>query len=190
MNTPQTYLIGAIAVNGMYGFGRRAHGEIPWHSPRDIGFFRETTKGNDVAMSSGMWEALSPQFRPLPKRGNIIVTRQSGYQVSAADWEKGARIALSTEEAKKMSKAEKLFFAGGEALWQAARPHVDVLLINVIGLEVFPPDGVEGVTFPHLLDPTKLWPEFVLDTDSEKVDMDENKYGTIFSVTYRRYVRQ
>ncbi|MES2460927.1 MAG: dihydrofolate reductase, partial [Armatimonadota bacterium] len=141
--------------------------------------------GHDVAMSRGMWEALPDKFRPLPGRGNIIVTSQRDYTITKAYREQGVRIALSTAQAKEMTTAAKLFFAGGQDLWYGARDHVDVLLINEIDSDVLIPQGVEGVLFPHLLDPTKLWPEFVRESEKRQTD---DKAG--FPVKFRRYIRQ
>ena len=188
MQTTETFLIGAISKNGIYGFGRKSHGQIPWKSTIDMGFFRDQTTGNEVAMSSGMWEALPEKYCPLSNRGNIIITRQADYPLEEKYRDAGVCIAKSAEEAKEIAKGKKLYFAGGPDLWYGAVHSVDVLLINVIGIDVEEPPGVEVVKFPHLMDPTKLWSEFII--DDRHTEKEKKNDGTTFPIEFRRYIRQ
>lgn len=184
----EKFLIGAISRNGVYGLGRKGEGKLPWESKVDMGFFKNTTKTHDVAMTSGMWESLPSKFRPLPGRGNIIITSQKDYKITDEQKEKGVIIVHSPQEAIQVSTASKLFFSGGPELWESAKDLVDVLLINVIDLDVIVPEGVDAVLFPHLLDPTKLWPDFLIEdrhTETETKDGESS-----FKIEFCRYVRQ
>jgi len=65
-----------VAVDG--GNGIAKEGEIPWHSSSDSKFFKETTTGrgkNAVIMGRVTYESIPPDFRPLPNRSCIIISR-------------------------------------------------------------------------------------------------------------------
>lgn len=55
-------------------------GALPWHLPEDLAHFRTLTKGSPVVMGRKTWDSLPTQFRPLPGRTNIVVSRQSKPQ--------------------------------------------------------------------------------------------------------------
>ena len=63
---------------------------LPWHLPRDMQFFKETTSGHVVMMGRKNWESIPEKFRPLPNRKNIVLTRNKAYQAEGAvvihDW--------------------------------------------------------------------------------------------------------
>src|SRR5574343_682070 len=48
-------------------------GNIPWHIPEDLKFFKEMTTNNSCIMGRKTWESIP--IRPLPNRFNIIVSR-------------------------------------------------------------------------------------------------------------------
>lgn len=61
--------IAAMADNRVIGNG----GKIPWHLPEDFRWFKEKTLGHAIVMGRKTYESIG---RPLPKRMNIVVTRQ------------------------------------------------------------------------------------------------------------------
>ena len=68
-------LIVVVFENGVIG---KDHGLI-WHLPKDMKFFKDTTQGHHVLMGRKNFESIPHNFRPLPNRTNIIITRQSNY---------------------------------------------------------------------------------------------------------------
>lgn len=70
-------MIWAQARNGVIG----NEGDIPWHLPEDLKHFKEVTMGRLVIMGRKTWESLPPQFRPLPGRENLILTRDTEWSV-------------------------------------------------------------------------------------------------------------
>lgn len=62
-------LIVARGINGEIG----ANNELLWKLPGDMRFFRETTRFNTVVMGRKTWESIGS--KPLPKRKNIVITR-------------------------------------------------------------------------------------------------------------------
>ena len=156
-------LVAAVARGGVIG----RDGGIPWRLPEDMARFRELTMGHPVVMGRRTWESLPDQFRPLPGRGNVVVTRN-------ADWSaQGAHRAASLEDALRLFGAERVFVIGGGEIYAAALPFADELLLTEIDADV------EGDTrFPEW-DPD----EFEETTREEHTTED----GTPFAfVTYRR----
>lgn len=71
----QLNLIYARARNGVIG----KEGALPWHLPEDLAHFKRATLGCPVIMGRKTWDSLPPQFRPLPGRTNVVITRQQDW---------------------------------------------------------------------------------------------------------------
>jgi dihydrofolate reductase len=127
-------LVAAIARDGVIG----RDGDIPWRLPEDMVRFRELTMGYPVVMGRRTWESLPDQFRPLPGRGNVVVTRDPEWSAQGADR------AGSIEDALALLESEtRVFVIGGGEIYRAALPFADELLLTEIDAEV------EGdTTFP------------------------------------------
>jgi dihydrofolate reductase len=127
-------LLAAVARAGVIG----RDGGIPWRLPEDMVRFRELTTGHPVVMGRKTWESLLDGFRPLPGRGNIVVTRNPDWSAQGADR------AGSVEDALELVESEpRVFVIGGGEIYAAALPHADELLLTEIDADV------EGdTTFP------------------------------------------
>lgn len=55
-------------------------GKLPWHVPEDLKFFKRTTQGHAIIMGRKTLESMG---RPLPRRRNVVITRQAGYRPAA-----------------------------------------------------------------------------------------------------------
>ena len=73
-------LIVAVAENGVIG----KDNDLIWHLPKDMRFFKETTLGHHVIMGRKNFESIPHKYRPLPKRTNVVITRQSGYKAEGS----------------------------------------------------------------------------------------------------------
>ncbi|MEC9071661.1 MAG: dihydrofolate reductase, partial [Myxococcota bacterium] len=72
----------AIVVAADEGWGIGKDGDLAWHLPGDMRWFREITTGkrtddvlNTVIMGRKTWDSIPPRFRPLPDRHNVVVSR-------------------------------------------------------------------------------------------------------------------
>jgi dihydrofolate reductase/thymidylate synthase len=68
-------IIVAVDING----GIAKDGKLPWTSQDDMRFFRDTTVGNKrnvVIMGRETYESLPPDFRPLPNRKCVVISRK------------------------------------------------------------------------------------------------------------------
>jgi dihydrofolate reductase len=127
-------LVAAVARGGVIG----RDGGIPWRLAEDMLRFRSLTMGHPVVMGRRTWESLPDQFRPLPGRGNVVVTRTPEWSA------KGADRAGSIEEALDLLESEsRVFVIGGGEIYAAALPFADELVLTEIDAEI------EGdTTFP------------------------------------------
>jgi len=116
-------LIAAVARNGTVGIDNH----LPWHLPQDMAHFRATTQGCPVIMGRKTWDSLPERFRPLPGRHNIVVTRQQDWLAAGAAVAHDLHAALAAA-----SPAPKVFVIGGAALFVAAMPLVDELVLTEI----------------------------------------------------------
>jgi len=110
-------------------------------------FFRRATLGHTIVMGRKTFESLG--CRPLPKRRNIVITRNP-----VAHWN-NIEVAHSLDEAIKLAMGEKrIFVIGGGEIYQAALPIADEIYLteitdrnpNLSLFEAFPGDTF----FPQL----------------------------------------
>ncbi len=119
-------MIWAQARGGAIG----ADGELPWHIPEDLAHFKAVTNGLPVLHGRRSYEALPEQFRPLPGRRNLVLTREQGYLAP------GAEVVHSIEEATELLGGQPFWIAGGGQVYTAAMHLADVLVITDVDLEV------------------------------------------------------
>lgn len=99
------YLIACVSQD--LGIGKA--GDLLWHIPEDMRFFRQTTQGNTVIMGRKTYESIGN--KPLPKRESIVLSRQSIAGVKTCHDESELRSFLEKDNSQK-------FIIGGNALYQ------------------------------------------------------------------------
>jgi len=120
------HLIFARAANGVIG----KDGGLPWRLPEDMAHFKRTTSGHPVIMGRKTWDSLSPKFRPLPGRLNIVVTRQPLWQAD------GALRAGTLEEAVALcGSAADAWVIGGAEIYRQALPLARSAVVTEIDAE-------------------------------------------------------
>lgn len=112
-----------VAVYSDWGIG--AKGTQPLVIPADRVRFRELTTGHAVIVGRKTLEDF-PGGRPLPKRQNIVITRQE----IAID---GATVVHSTDEAlAEAAKYEHCFVIGGASVFSEYFPHLTRVYVTKI----------------------------------------------------------
>lgn len=145
---PRIAIIVAIGPKRVIGQGN----QLPWKLPRDMKFFRRATVGHAIVMGRKTFQSLG--CKPLPKRRNIVITRNP-----LAQW-KNVDVVHSLEEAIRLASNEKrIFIIGGGEIYRAALPIADDVYITEItdqnpNLSLF--DPFPGDTFFPPLD-EKQW---------------------------------
>ncbi|MBQ9877412.1 MAG: dihydrofolate reductase [Bacteroidales bacterium] len=134
-------LIVAIADNRAIG----VRGDLPWHIPEDLRYFKEVTRGYPVIM--GRTTYFSLPFRPLKGRKNIVLNL-GGDPIPEVVCVNSFEEAYAAAEG-----AEKCFIMGGASVYKAAINDMDTLYITHVHTTIVDAD----VFFPMI--DTCIWEE-------------------------------
>ena len=154
MNKPIITFVAAIGKNRELGQG----GKLPWpHIAEDFKHFHDKTLGKPMIMGRKTYESIG---RPLPRRTNIIITRDKNYRAQ------GCMIAASLPEALAIAQKEnpaEIAIIGGAEIFKAALPIADKMYLTVIDAG-FPAD----VYFPDYSDFSKITSQTPMDNGQFK----------------------
>ncbi|MBA3710467.1 MAG: dihydrofolate reductase [Planctomycetes bacterium] len=114
-------------------------GQLPWHEPEDLRHFRDLTIGHAVIMGRKTFDVLG---KPLPRRRNIVITRQAGWTAEGCDVAGDLNAAIA---AARLTDAEPRVIGGGQ-IYEQALSIATVIYLTVIGIQV------EGDAFFPALD--------------------------------------
>lgn len=133
-------IIVATSENNVIGRGN----DIPWYIPEDLEHFKKLTTGNTVIMGRKTYESLPKEYRPLPNRINIVITRDKSYQA------KGCLVVNSLEDAlRKADNDKEIFIIGGGQIYREGLKFAERIYLTKIH------KNIEGDTyFPKL---NKFW---------------------------------
>ncbi|WP_035726250.1 dihydrofolate reductase [Eisenibacter elegans] len=125
----QLILIVAVAQNGVIGHKN----QLPWHLPADLKHFKATTLGQAIVMGRKTFESIG---RPLPKRLNIVLTRQANYPAP-----EGIATCTTLAAAQALAAAQgytQLFVIGGGELYAQALPLAHKIILTAVAAQ---PEG-------------------------------------------------
>jgi len=125
MDRPRITLVVARAQNGVIG----REGKLPWHEPEDLKHFKAVTTGHAMIMGRKTWDSLG---RPLPKRRNIVVTRQSGFSAPGAELFPDLATAITAARATDPEPC----IIGGATIYAQALPLATRLVLTEVHLAV------------------------------------------------------
>jgi dihydrofolate reductase len=151
-----------VAMDAQRGIG--VDNKLPWHLPEDLAHFKRVTLGHPIIMGRKTFDSIG---RPLPKRRNIVVTRNAGWS------HEGVEVAGSLDEAVALAGDGPASIIGGAQIFGESMAIADRLIVTHI-------DGVYRCdTFFPVIDPAQ-WVETARE-DHRSAD------GVAFSfVTYER----
>ena len=139
--------------------------ELIWKLSSDLKRFKELTTGHPVVMGRNTYESIG---RPLPNRRNIIITRNSEYEIE------GCETVSSLEEALLLTGSNCFIIGGGE-IYKQSLELADKIYLTLVHHEFegdtqFPELGTEWAT---------------IDTKDFTAD-EKNQYDYSF-IEYERY---
>lgn len=107
-------LIVARAENGVIG----VDGKLPWHISDDLKFFKAQTLGKPVIMGRKTFVSIG---KPLPRRTNIVVTRDAAWKAEGVvvAHDMPTALALGYEDAHRTGVDEVMVIGGAEIYAQA-----------------------------------------------------------------------
>ena len=117
--------------NGVIGRG----GDLPWRLKTDMQSFKALTIGKPVIMGRKTWESLP--LKPLPKRTNIVLSRDGSFEP------KGAIVCEDFSEAVQIGReqaeedgVEEVCVIGGASLFALALPRARRIYLTEVLAEV------------------------------------------------------
>jgi len=117
-------MIVAMSKNRAIGVDNK----MPWHLPAELAHFKRTTLNKTVLMGRKTFESIG---KPLPKRLNVILSRQKDLVIE------GCEVVHSVEEAiSKYGQDEELMVTGGSEVFDLFMPYVDTIYLTEIDLHV------------------------------------------------------
>jgi dihydrofolate reductase len=156
-------IVVATAQNNVIGNDN----DLIWHLPADLKHFKSVTSGSSILMGRKTYESIG---RPLPKRENIIITRQTGLLIE------GCVVVNSLQEAINKAESEEVFIIGGGEIYKQAMEIADKIYLTKIHQDF------EGDTMFPEIDPN-VWKE--LSCVSGELD-EKNKLEHSFLELVRR----
>ena len=126
-------IVVAMAANRVIGRG----GQLPWHLPDDLKYFKQLTLGHPIIMGRRTYESIG---RPLTGRRNIVLSTTLASPPHA-DVDLARSLGAAADLAG--SSASRAFVIGGAALYASALPLAHVMHVTELD------EPVEGDTlFP------------------------------------------
>lgn len=154
-----------VAMDENRGIGYQ--NQLPWHMPADLAHFKQKTLGKPIIMGRKTYESIG---RPLPKRRNIIITRDKHYHAEGCDVFNDIESALKAVDA-----SEEAVVIGGANLFNQMLSHAKTFYLT----EIHHPFEVD--TYLDAID-FSSWQEI------EKIECkadEKNPYDYTF-ITYQR----
>jgi dihydrofolate reductase len=157
-------LIAAISENNALG----KDNQLLWHLPDDFKRFKEVTLGHHVIMGRKTFESINK--KALPKRTNIIITKQTSYDASCIV------LASSLKKALQIAKTDpNPYILGGGMIYKEA-----ILLADRLDLTIVHHNFEADIFFPKI--DLNIWKEV-----SRKFHPKDEKHKYDFSfVIYER----
>lgn len=126
-------LIVALASNHAIGINN----QMPWHLPDDLRYFREQTTGKPIIMGRKTFESIG---RPLPKRTNIVITRQTDFSpdgvLVANSLDQAMALAFAAAKQAEDPMLRDIMIMGGAQIYALALPLVDRLYLTEVDANV------------------------------------------------------
>lgn len=153
-----------VAIGENHAIGK--NNDLLWHMPNDLKHFKDITSGRTIIMGRKTFDSVG---KPLPKRRNIVVTRQD---ITIP----GCEVVKSIENGLALCKGEdEVFIGGGAEIYRQAMHLTDVIYLTIIH------KNFDADTFFPEIDPI-IWKE----TEREDFAPDEkNPYPYSF-ITLKR----
>jgi dihydrofolate reductase len=114
------HLTAVVAMTEERVIGR--DGTLPWRLPEDLAFFKKTTSGHPIVMGRKTYESIG---RPLPKRRNIVLTRDKSWSAP------GVEVIHGVEDMETLPGLDgRVFIIGGAEIYAAFMGRLDDLLVS------------------------------------------------------------
>ncbi len=111
-----------------------AENQIPWYLPGDLRHFKKVTLGHPVIMGRKCFESIG---RPLPKRTNIVLSRNPFFIATGILRATSPDQALEqATRAAEASGKDTIFIIGGAEIYKLFWEQLDLLYLTVVHTKV------------------------------------------------------
>lgn len=143
--------------------------DIPWYLPADLKYFKKQTLNHHIIMGRKTYQSIG---RPLPKRTNIVITRDPFFVAT------NCIVCSSVEAALEIAQdngEQEVFIIGGGMIYELTQQYWDRVYLTEVDLEV------EGdIYFPALK--KEEWK--LVSSNPQKAD-EKNEYDYTFKIFER-----
>ncbi len=110
-----------VATSENHAIGK--NNQLLWHMPADLKHFKDITAGHSIIMGRKTFDSVG---KPLPKRRNIVVTRQD---ITIP----GCEVVRSIDEGIALCEGEvEVFIGGGAEIYRQAMLKTDRIYLTII----------------------------------------------------------
>jgi dihydrofolate reductase len=111
-----------VATGTNRGIGK--NNQLLWHLPEDLKYFKRTTLEKPIIMGRSTFDSVG---RPLPKRRNIVITRNPSLKIE------GVEVVHSLDEAIQLVENEpEIMIVGGSEIYNLALPLADRVYLTLV----------------------------------------------------------
>ncbi len=156
----------ATAKNNVIG----KNNDIPWYLPADLKYFKRTTLDHHIIMGRKSFQSIG---RPLPKRTNVVISRNPFFIAS------NCIMATSIEEALTIAQDNgetEAFIIGGGQIYELSQAYWDRVYLTSVDLEV------EGDVYFPSLDLT----QWELVSSEAQLPDEKNEHAYTFNIFERK----
>ena len=120
-----------VAMDKNHGIGKA--GVMPWKLSADMEYFKRTTMAcGIVGIGRKTWDSIPEKLKPLPKRLNVILSRDKAFKVSC----KNCMVLNSVDHFLRIFKGRKFYIIGGENIYSLFMPYVSRLVVMHVHTEI------------------------------------------------------
>ena len=106
--------------------------EMIWHLPDDLKYFKDKTRNHHILMGRKNFDSLGEKYQPLPKRVNIVITRNQEWKHD------GVKVFHNVKDGIDFAKSnneEELFIIGGGQIYKECLEFASRLYITEVKAE-------------------------------------------------------
>jgi len=124
MQRPKLAMVAAMDRNRAIGL----RGDLPWHLPDDLRHFKQITLNRPILMGRKTYESIG---RPLPKRRNLVLTRDQQWAARGVE-----RVASLADALRLCAGSEWLMVIGGGEIYSLALARAQRLYLCEVDAEI------------------------------------------------------
>lgn len=142
--------------------------QLLWHISDDLKYFKKVTSGKTIVMGNNTWQSLP--FKPLPKRQNIVLSRQKDLQIEGV-----VVISEINQLSPFLNPDEETFVIGGAMIYKQFMEIADKMYITRVN------QNFDADTFFPEID-LNIWEK----VDQSELFLDEKSHLEYCFETYKR----